>query len=799
MNVRKTRSLTAFWYWLSRFWTDPDATSELANYYRARQIDSLSRQLPLASSATVLIVILCSFFANGLINSDFMIAWSLSLLIIAAGDVIAWYLLVKRKIENTGSKRVQFLLALMLGLAAVLYAQMTTVLLGVLDTQGKIILVAILAAFIATGAWQFASLPAAALFWVLFLTLGVSVGIHISYLGEYLFISALLLIYWIYLSCVVLVTSKRFIRGLVAETAIEHQRQVVGLLLKDFEENASDWLWEIDSHGCLKHVSLRMQHVLGKPVHQLSGSHFVNLLSDSTSAANQNVLRELATNFQQNEPFTQDNIPIEVNGDTKWWSLTAQPLINSTGNLSGWRGVSTDVTDALLREKEMTFLANIDSLTGLANRHLFAKTLHECFADDAEDGTKTPEIIKDITLITLDLDNFKVINDTLGHLAGDALLKDISCRFKEITPKGVLLSRLGGDEFAWVFKNSLTPLEATRFGQKIHELLAEPWLHQEHSFDLGASIGVANAPMDGVSPVSLQRASDMALYAAKASGKNKLCFYDPKLDEYAMLRLALLSDFRQSFADGDFVVLYQPQIRFSDNTLIGFEALVRWHHPERGVVSPTDFIHLIEENGMIVQLGEWVLRQACSDAMNWPAPLQVAVNVSPVQIERTNLLTTVIKALKATSLPASRLELELTESSLMCDGDSTIMLLNSLREQGVRIALDDFGTGYSSLSYLQRFPFDKLKVDRSFVIASSENVQNVNSANAESILSAILQLANALHLQTTAEGVETQDVSTLLQKLGFTNAQGFFYGRPMTAEHAENFISQWPDIQNKEN
>ena len=246
-------------------------------------------------------------------------------------------------------------------------------------------------------------------------------------------------------------------------------------------------------------------------------------------------------------------------------------------------------------------------------------------------------------------------------------------------------------------------------------------------------------------------------------------------------------------------MLYQPQIRFSDNTLIGFEALVRWHHPERGVVSPTDFIHLIEENGMIVQLGEWVLRQACSDAMNWPAPLQVAVNVSPVQIERTNLLTTVMKALKATGLPASRLELELTESSLMCDGDSTIVLLNSLREQGVRIALDDFGTGYSSLSYLQRFPFDKLKVDRSFVIAASEHAQNVNSANAESILSAILQLANALHLQTTAEGVETQDVSTLLQKLGFTNAQGFFYGRPMTAEHAENFISQWPDIQNKEN
>jgi diguanylate cyclase (GGDEF)-like protein/PAS domain S-box-containing protein len=797
VDARQTRSLAALWYWLRRFWTDPDATPELANYYRAQQIDSLSRQLPLASSATVLIVILCSTFAHGLINHNFLITWSLSLLIIAAGDVIAWYLFVKRKVKNTGSKGALFVLVLMLGAAALLYAQMTTVLLGVLDTQGKIILVAILAAFITTGAWQFASLPAAALFWVLFLTLGISVGIHINYVGEYLFISALLIIYWVYLSSVVMVTSKRFVTGLMAETAIEHQRQVVGLLLKDFEENASDWLWEIDHQGCLKHVSLRMQDVLGKPVQQLSGSHFLSLLSECTPAENHAVLAELVTNFQKNEPFTLDNIPIEINGNVKWWSLTAQPLNSSTGDLSGWRGVCTDVTDALLRENEMMYLANIDSLTGLANRHLFSKTLHESFLDNTE--LNNPDVVNKVTLLTLDLDNFKIVNDTLGHLAGDELLKEISNRFQEITPKDVLLSRLGGDEFAWLFKHGLTPLQATQFGQKVHALLAEPWLHQEHSFDLGVSIGVANAPMDGRSPVSLQRASDMALYAAKASGKNKLCFYDPKLDEYAMLRLALINDFRQSFANSDFVVLYQPQIRFSDNSLIGFEALVRWHHPERGVVSPADFIHLIEENGMIVQLGEWVLRQACHDAMSWPSPLQIAVNVSPVQIERANLQTTVLKSLKTTGLPASRLELELTESSLMCDGDSTIALLNNLREQGVRIALDDFGTGYSSLSYLQRFPFDKLKVDRSFVMAASEHTQNINNVNAESILFAILQLATALNLQTTAEGVETEEVSSLLQSLGFTNAQGFFYGRPMTAEHAKDFINQWPVIQNKEN
>ncbi|MDO6535667.1 EAL domain-containing protein [Alteromonas stellipolaris] len=777
--------LPVFLYWLRQYWGDPDAPSDIARHYRARQIDSIARQLPLASIATCFVVFLCVAFARNNINHDFLMTWAGTLIIIACGDLIAWYLLLHSNIGNSGAKRVVLILALMLGLAALLYAQMIVALIGALDFSGQLVLVAIGAGFISTGAWQFASLPAASLLWILGLTLGTSIGFYINYGTEYLFLSSLLVVYWAYLSCAAMVTSKRFVLGLVAETAIEQQRQVVGLLLKDFEENASDWLWEIDALGCLKHVSSRMESVFGKDITHLSGRHFVSLLREISPSGSETQLTQLGTKFESNEPFTFQNIAIQNSSSTRWWSLTAQPLNNNNGEVIGWRGVGTDVTEALLREQEMTHLANVDSLTGLANRHAFGHTLSNCFIEGAE-------LSCNITLLTLDIDNFKAVNDTLGHLAGDELLKEVASRFQKLTPDDVLLARLGGDEFAWVFPHCISPLQATLFGEKIHESLAIPWLHQEHSFNLGASIGVANAPMDGASPVSLQRASDMALYSAKASGKNRLCFYDPKLDEYAMLRLALLNDFRKSFANHDFVVLYQPQIRFSDNALIGFEALVRWHHPERGIVSPIEFIHLIEENGMIIPLGKWVLNQACKDAMTWSAPLQIAVNVSPVQIERSNMLLTVASTLENTELPASRLELELTESSLMCDGDNTINLLNELRQQGVKIALDDFGTGYSSLSYLQRFPFDKLKVDRSFVIAASNHTNSDGKSDAKSILSAILQLAQVLNLETIAEGVETQEVGTLLHELGFENAQGYFYGRPMTTDQAKQLIIDWP-------
>lgn len=777
---RKTRS-----EWFRSFWCDPSANPELASYYRARQVNALARQLPLASAATCFVIIIGVFFARHNIGIKALILWSALLFLIAIGDLLAWYFLVRAGVKNNGSYKIIIALSLMLGVAGALYSCMTVVLMGALDLSGKLILVAFVAAFISTGAWQFAILPAAGTLWVFVLCVGVAVGMLIVHGWTYAFIAALLIFYWIYLTCAVLVTSQRFVFSLIAETKIEQQRQVVGLLLRDFENNASDWLWEIDARGCLNHVSPRMESLIGGRVNRLTGSSFISILTEvlpENNAEAGDALIKLDYFLQRQQPFTLANLATQSEGEVKWWSVTAQPLLGASGQLEGWRGVGSDITVARTREREMMYLANTDTLTELANRHLFGNTLQSCLSDSAEFGSE-------VTLIVLDLDNFKAVNDMLGHLAGDSLLKEVARRLQSLTHPNALLARLGGDEFAWIILAGLSLLQAEVFGRDVRNVLAEPWLHQEYSFDISASMGVANAPLDGISPISLQRASDMALYSAKASGRNKLCFFDKSLDEIAMRRLSLLNDLRQGLANQDFFVLYQPQIRFHDGALIGFEALVRWRHPLRGFVSPVEFIPLAEENGLIVPLGEWVLNRACLDAMAWPSQLSVAVNVSSVQIERSDLLATVLSSIKLSGLNESRLEIEITESSLMRDGEAAISLLKCLRGIGVRTALDDFGTGYSSLSYLQRFPINKLKVDRSFVLAASAQDQDKSKLHgAQSILRAILHLAQALGLETIAEGVETEEMADMLKSLGFESAQGYLFGRPMTADQAKKYI-----------
>lgn len=739
--------------------------------------------------ATCFVVVVGFFFARNTVATEILVLWSMLLLAIAAADLIAWYLIVRGKIKDIGSPKVVWFLAGMLALAGVLYALMATRLLGTIDFSGQLLLIAVLAAFISTGAWQFAVLPAAGVLWVLVLCMGIGIGILVNYGHVYAYLAALLIFYWLYLTCTVLVTSKRFVVGLMAETAIEQQRQVVGLLLRDFENNASDWLWEVDAFGRLNHVSPRMASVFGQDSDLLHGKNFSAILGQTLPEHNPEAaaaLASLTSAFQQQQAFSQQQVATQSPAEIKWWSLTAQPLFDAKNNFSGWRGVGTDITAARFREREMIHLANTDALTGLANRYLFGKSLQDCFVDGAE-------LRMHVTLITLDLDNFKAVNDMLGHLAGDKLLQEVARRLQSLTPADALLARLGGDEFAWIIPKGFSPLQADTFGQSVRSVLAKPWRYQEYAFDIRASMGVASAPLDGVSPIALLRASDMALYAAKEDGRNTLCFFNKTLDERAMRRLALLNDLRQSLVSQDFQVVYQPQIRFCDQALIGFEALLRWQHPVRGAVLPVEFIPLTEENGLIVPLGEWVLNQACSDAMTWPVPLRVAVNVSSVQIEHSNFLATIRSSLASSGLPAHCLELELTESCLMRDGDAAITLLNEVREIGVRVALDDFGTGYSSLSYLQRFPIDKLKVDRSFVVAASAQALNQSKSHgARSILQAILNLAQALGLDTIAEGVETEEMAEILVGLGFEYAQGYLYGRPMTALQAQAFIADWP-------
>jgi diguanylate cyclase (GGDEF)-like protein len=419
------------------------------------------------------------------------------------------------------------------------------------------------------------------------------------------------------------------------------------------------------------------------------------------------------------------------------------------------------------REHRIAHLAFHDSLTGLPNRVFFRETLDAALARAIKRDSK-------VAVLCLDLDGFKGVNDTLGHPVGDALLAQVGEALAELAVDGIV-SRLGGDEFAIILEEAIDDGGPRILAQAIIDLLRHPLQAAGHVIATGASIGIAVGPTDGSDADVLLKNSDLALYQAKQDGRGVYRFFEPELDAAARRRRQMELDLRDALRLGQLCLEYQPIYDLQNDRVGSFEALLRWDHPERGRVSPVDFIPIAEETGLIVAIGEWVLNEATRQARDWPDYLRVAVNVSPLQFRNTGFLSLVFQALSHSGLPANRLEIEITESVFLEGAESTLSLLHRLRELGVRVALDDFGTGFSSLSYLRSFPFDKIKIDRSFVT----NVADDDGAMA--IVRAIIDLANALHMETTAEGVEHQDQLVKLQSQGCTSIQGFLFSKSVIA------------------
>ena len=415
----------------------------------------------------------------------------------------------------------------------------------------------------------------------------------------------------------------------------------------------------------------------------------------------------------------------------------------------------------------MVFLAQHDALTGLPNRVLFRDKLSEGLAF-ARRGYG-------LALLCLDLDRFKAVNDTLGHPVGDTLLQMVAHRLSAAARDTDTVARLGGDEFAIVQRTISRPSEATAFASRVLDLLAEPFDVDGHRIVLTTSIGIALSPQDGVDADQLLRGADLALYRAKADGRGVYRLFQAEMDRQMQMRRLLELDLRQALQENQLELFYQPQVDMRSRRVTAVEALLRWHHPERGSVSPADFIPLAEEIGLIVPIGAWALRTACTMVASWPGTLRVAVNISAAQLTGQDLVAEVKKALRDSSLPADRLELEITESVMLNDTVATLATLHRLRDIGVRIALDDFGTGYSSLSYLRRFPFDRIKIDQSFVREMS------CQPDSGAIVRAIAGLSRELGMATTAEGVETQDQLDLLVAAGCNDIQGFLFSRAVPA------------------
>jgi diguanylate cyclase (GGDEF)-like protein len=423
--------------------------------------------------------------------------------------------------------------------------------------------------------------------------------------------------------------------------------------------------------------------------------------------------------------------------------------------------MATDIAD---RERRITHLAFNDVLTGLPNRAHFLEYVDQELRLAASSGSH-------LAVLVVDLDAFKSINDTLGHPAGDALLIHVG-QCLRIALDSAFVARLGGDEFVVVARVDGT---AERLAEGALASIAEPTVIDGHDITPEASIGIALSPADGIDARQLLKSADLALYRAKELGRGTYCFFEESLNRRAQERRTLESDLRLAIREGQFELYYQPLFDLEHDRIGSFEALMRWHHPIRGIVSPTEFISVAEDTGMIVELGAWALREACSEASRWPTHVRIAVNVSSVQFRRPGLSNVVIQALAASGLEPARLELEITESIFLEESDSTFRLLHGLRALGVRIALDDFGTGYSSLSYLQSFPFDKIKIDRSFI------QDLLTRPGAVAIVHAITDLARALGMETTAEGVEENDQLAELRKHGCTSVQGYLFSRPIDA------------------
>ena len=446
-----------------------------------------------------------------------------------------------------------------------------------------------------------------------------------------------------------------------------------------------------------------------------------------------------------------------------------QPMLDG-----GWVATHEDVTEQHQAEASIAFMAHHDALTKLPNRILFRERIEHAIAM-ASRGTT-------FAVMCLDLDNFKQVNDTLGHPAGDGLLIAVGERLQACVREGDTVGRLGGDEFAIIQLGLRNPDDAEVLTSRIMAAFRQPFDIDGRQIATGTSIGIAVASDASVTYETLMRDADIALYLAKSEGRGIARFFEPEMDARIHMRRLLEMDLQEAIGRNEFELYYQPQINVISNRVCGFEALLRWHHPERGFVSPMDFIPVAEESGMIVAIGAWVLRQACLEAQRWPAEVSVAVNISPVQFRKGDLVATVRSALSASGLPPDRLELEITESVFLRDSTETLAALNALRAMGIQVALDDFGTGYSSLSYLRSFPFSKIKIDQSFVRDLTTNKESM------SIVRAVIGLGHSLGMMTIAEGVETKEQLDKLRAKGCTEVQGYFFSRPRPAGEVSALI-----------
>jgi diguanylate cyclase (GGDEF)-like protein len=644
-------------------------------------------------------------------------------------------------------------------LSGALWGAMIAVLIASSGEEHALLLGVFTAAILCVGALLHSSFPLASLGYSLMIGVGAGVGMMIG-VHHWSFNAVLLIAAGV-------MTLQRFaasnhaadIRRHLANAAMQDAKDTVGLLLQDFEAHSADWLWRVDAQGRLGKASQRFIDATGLPQDILEGGSLLALFAPESVHQLQDLLR-------QRKPFRDEVLRVAIGSRESWWSISGQPMADG-----GWRGVCSDITRSRDAEARIAYVTEYDSLTDLPNRAMLVRQL-----EIAQEAVSASD--EGFALFVIDLDNFKSLNDTQGHPVGDAYLKVVAERLRDCVGQSAFLARLGGDEFAVLHRDMMVD-EAGELAELIVDALLAPVALNGKEILAGGSVGVALAPENGTDPAVLMKNAELALYRAKAQGRGCARFFEPGMEEDARVRADLETDLRSALAAEAMDVYFQPLVNTRTRKVSGYETLLRWNRPGHGLVSPSMFISCAEETGIIVPLGEWVIRKAIEEASQWREDVTVAVNLSAAQMQNPSLVATVVGALATSQLDPSRLEIEIVESVLMDETEHNIRTLHALRELGVKIALDDFGTGYSSLSYLRAFPFDKIKIDQRFVRDIDTSIEN------QAIVRAVISLARDLGMRVTAEGVENEQQATILAGLGCTEVQGFLYSRPIPSTEIE--------------
>ncbi len=647
------------------------------------------------------------------------------------------------------------------------------------SADGKLVIICVLAGMLCGSGFALSTVPPAAITFAGAVAIGTVVALTMtpSLASFLIFLMAIIYIGIIANSSVSL--SRLLTARMTAEVTSQEQRDVIGLLLNDFTENASDWLWVVDRKLKVTQVSARLSALTGLPANHYIGKHLLRgvpvINAETMSDEEAGSFHDLKQCLRKRTHFKDAVIPVILNGQKRLWSVSAKPVLTDSGDFNGYRGVGRDLTEELEAKARNAYLARYDTLTELPNRVLFRTDLELALARLHRSGEQ-------FAVLLIDLDHFKMVNDTQGHPEGDLLLKGVAKRLLSAIRDVDTVARLGGDEFAIILAGIDRPHDAARFAERVRNDLALPFELTASDAVIGASIGIAIGSKGSVDADTLLRHADLALYRAKNDGRGMFHFFEPEMDAEARKRHQLEADLRSSLVKEELELYFQPLVNIDTKAVNTFEALIRWNHPKLGRLNPADFIPLAEEVGLIQSIGAWVIQQACREALNWPSHIRVAVNLSPAQFRSPSLFTQIQNALEDTGLPANRLEIEVTESLLLDASTNVDAILSALRHLGVRISLDDFGTGYSSLSYLQKFKFDKIKIDRSFV-------NDIDTEpGSQAIMDCLIRLAEDLHMSLVAEGVETEAQLKSLKARGCLEIQGFLIARPCDAASLVRFF-----------